>query len=200
MPNLPGPSIDLYIGPNPYALSNKVAFRIFPIAHQYDMHIILKYSERAVEATIQAAIRAEEAASKAEEAAMNVDAVNKAVAEAASQAASEAVTAAHDLSPLALWPPAPIASSQVAKHPGLIQWLALAAKLHCESLVETCLSHLFRLPDGTIQGVLTSPHLGDLVGGLAPEIMMTILRGTAGLPLGFKVLWYCNCRYRYCLY
>ena len=152
------------------------------------MHVILKYSERAVEATIEAAIRAEEAACKAKETAHMANAASKAAAEASSKAASKAATAAHDLSPLALWPTAPIAASHVPKHPGLIQWLALAVSLHCDSLVETCLSHLFRLPDGTIQEVLTSPHLGNLVAGLGPEVMMTILRGTTGLPLVFKVV------------
>ena len=126
--------IDLDLGPNPSDLSNEAAFRILPIAHKYDMRVPLKYSERAVKATSEAAIRAEEAASKAKEAARRVDPANKAAAKAASQAASEAAKAAHDLCLLALWPSAPIASSQVPGHPGLIQWLALADSLHCESL------------------------------------------------------------------
>ena len=47
---------------------------------------------------------------------------------------------------LDLWPSAPIASSQVPKHPGLLQWLALADSKQCAPLVETCLSQLLYLP------------------------------------------------------
>ena len=169
-------------------MSNDTAFRIYPIIDQYGMETMIAFAEEAFEATITAAIRAGEAASMAKEAARLADDASKADAEAASEAASEAATAAHDLSPRALWPSAPIASSQVHKHPGLIQWLALASQLHRNSLVGTCLSHLFRLPDGTIQGVLASPHLRGLMRKLDSETMFNIMCKQAGLPLGFEVV------------
>ena len=39
--------------------------------------------------------------------------------------------------PLDLWPPALIASAEVPKHPGLLQWLSLADSKQCAPLVET---------------------------------------------------------------
>ena len=146
MPILPGPSIDLYIGPNPYALSHEVAFRIFPIAHQYDMRVIVKYTEAAFESASKAA-------------------------------------------PLALWPSAPIASSQVPNHPGLIQWLALADAKQCAPLVESCLSQL--LPsdsNDTIRRALASPHLCKLVDGLHSETKTDIMCKMAGLPLSYQLV------------
>ena len=140
--HLPGPCIDLCIGPSPHLLYNKVAFRIFPIAHQYNMRAILNYSERAFERASKAA-------------------------------------------PLALWPSVHIASSQVPKHPGLVQWLALADSKHCTPLVESCLSQL--LPsdsNDTIRRALASPHLRKLVDGLHSETKTDIMCKMAGLPLG----------------
>ena len=52
---LPFLYLDLDLGPSPSELSNEAAFRIFPIAHHYDMHVILKYSERAFETASKAA-------------------------------------------------------------------------------------------------------------------------------------------------
>ena len=138
----PVPSIELDLGPSLSELSNEVAFRIFPIAHQYDMRAILKYSEAAFETACKAA-------------------------------------------PLALWPSAPIASSQVPKHPGLVQWLALADSKQCAPLVESCLSQL--LPsdsNDTIRRALASPHLCEMVDGLHSETKTDIIRKMAGLPLG----------------
>ena len=142
--NLPGPSIDLCIGPSPYVLCHEAAFRIFPIAHQYNIRAILKYSEAAFETASKAA-------------------------------------------PLALWPSAPIASSQVPNHPGLIQWLALADAKQCAPLVESCLSQL--LPsdsNDTIRRALASPHLSKMMDGLHSETKTDIMYKMAGLPLGFR--------------
>ena len=144
-PNLPGPPLlELDLGPSLSELSHEVAFWIFPIAHQYDMRVILKYSERAFEIASKAA-------------------------------------------PMALWPSAPIASSQVPYHPGLVQWLALADSKHCAPLVESCLSQL--LPsdsNDTIRRALASPHLSKLVDGLHSETKTDIMYKMAGLPLGFQ--------------
>ena len=118
-----------------------MAFRIFPIAHQYNMHVILKYSEAAFETASKAA-------------------------------------------PRALWPSAPIASSQVPKHPGLVQWLALADSKQCAPLVESCLSQL--LPsdsNDTVRRALASPHLRKLMDGLHSETKTDIMRNMAWLPL-----------------
>ena len=143
--NLLGPSIDLCIGPSPHLLCNEVAFRIVPIAHQYNMRAILKFSEAAFETAGKAA-------------------------------------------PLALWPSVPIASSQVPKHPGLIQWLALADSKQCAPLVETCLSQLLcQESDKAIHEATASPHLRQLIVGLRPETKNSIIFKMAGLPLGFQV-------------
>ena len=145
MPNLPGPSIDLDLGPSLSELSHEVAFRIFPIAHQYDMRIILKYSERAFETASKAAL-------------------------------------------LDLWPSAPITSSEVPKHPGLLQWLALADSKHCAPLVKSCLSQLLcSESDEAIHEAVASPHLRQIIDGLRPETKTSIICKMAGLPLGFQV-------------
>ena len=102
--------------------------------------------------------------------------------EAAFEAASKAA-------PLALWPSAPIASSQVPKHPGLVQWLALADSKQCAPLVESCLSQL--LPsdsNDTIRRALASPHLCKLVDGLHSETKTDIMRKMAGLPFGCQMV------------
>ena len=144
--NLLGPSIDLCIGPSPHLLCNEVAFRIVPIAHQYNMRAILKFSEAAFETAGKAA-------------------------------------------PLALWPSVPIASSQVPKHPGLIQWLALADSKQCAPLVESCLSQLIPADSNdTIRRALASPHLCKLVDGLHSETKTDIMRKMAGLPLGSQMV------------
>ena len=119
-------------------MSSEAAFRIVPIAHHYDMQLLLKWCNKAIE-RVQ----------------------------------------------LDLWPSAPIASSQVPKHPGLVQWLALADSKHCAPLVESCLSQL--LPsdsNDTIRRALASPHLCKLVDGLHSETKTDIMRKMAGLPLG----------------
>ena len=87
--------------------------------------------------------------------------------------------------PLALWPSAPIASSQVPKHPGLVQWLALADSKQCAPLVESCLSQLLPADSNDIiRRALASPHLRKLVDGLHSETKMDIMCKMAGLPLG----------------
>ena len=93
-----------------------------------------------------------------------------------------------DKAPLDLWPSAPIASSQVPKHPGLLQWLALADSKQCAPLVETCLSQLLcQETDEVIHEAVTSPHLRQLIDGLRPETKASIICRLAGLPLGFQV-------------
>ena len=144
MPNLRPLELDL--GPSLSEISNEIAFRIFPIAHQYNMRVVLKYCEAAFETASKAA-------------------------------------------PLALWPSVPIASSQVPKHPGLVQWLALADSKHCAPLVESCLSQL--LPsdsNDTIRRALASLHLRKLVDGLHSETKTDIMCKMAGLPLGFQMV------------
>ena len=98
-------------------------------------------------------------------------------------------TQAVDRAPLALWPSAPIASSQVSSHPGLLQWLALADSKQCASLVETCMSQLLsQESDAAIHEAAASPHLRQLIDGLRPETKTSIIFKMAGLPLGFQVL------------
>ena len=95
--------------------------------------------------------------------------------------------------PLALWPTAPIASSQVPKHPGLVQWLALADSKHCTPLVESCLSQL--LPsesNDTIRRALASPHLRKLVDGLHSETKTGIICKMAGLPIACQQVSFCQ--------
>ena len=90
---------------------------------------------------------------------------------------------------LDLWPPAPIASSEVLNHPGLVQCLALADAKQCDSLVQSCLSQLIK-PEGSgkiIRDALTSPHLDKLIDGLRPETKDKVIRGLVGLPGHFKV-------------
>ena len=89
---------------------------------------------------------------------------------------------------LDLWPSAPIASSQVPKHPGLVQWLALADSKQCAPLVETCLSQLLcQESDEAIHEAVASPHLRQLIDGLRPDTKTSIIFKMAGLPLGFQV-------------
>ena len=91
---------------------------------------------------------------------------------------------------LELWPSGPIEASDVPKHPGLVQWLALADAKQCAPLVETCLSQL--LHDGgstdAIHEALASPHLRQLMEELRPETKADIMLKMAGLPFGFQVL------------
>ena len=95
---------------------------------------------------------------------------------------------------LDLWPSAPIASSEVPKHPGLIQWLALADSKQCAPLVETCLSQLLcQDSDEAIHEAVASPHLRQLIVGLRPETKDNIIFKMAGLPLGFQVLIILDC-------
>ena len=132
----------MVIGPNPVELTSGTAFRIFPIADQYDMPAVHMWCSSAV--------------SKAT---------------------------------LELWPLAPIASSEVPKHPGLVQWLALADAKQCAPMVETCLSQLLcQDSDTAILEAMASPHLCNIIEGLRPETKTSIIRKLAGLPLGFQVL------------
>ena len=134
---------DLLIGPNPSELSSETAFRIFPLAHQYEIRTILVWCSSAV----------------------------------------------IDKAPLGLWPSARIASSQVPKHPGLVQWLALADSKQCAPLVETCLSQLLcQESDEAIHEAVASPHLRQIIDGLRPETKTSIIFKLAGLPLGFQVM------------
>ena len=89
--------------------------------------------------------------------------------------------------PLDLWPPAPIATSEVPNHPGLVQCLALADAKQCDSLVQSCLSQLIKPGSSEVRNALVSPHLDKLVDGLRPETKDRIIRGMAGLPTDFKV-------------
>ena len=94
-----------------------------------------------------------------------------------------------DKATLDLWPSAPIASSQVPKHPGLVQWLALADSKQCAPMVETCLSQLLsQESDEAIHEAVASPQLRQLIEGLRPETKANIICRLAGLPLGFQVL------------
>ena len=96
-------------------------------------------------------------------------------------------TAASKATPLALWPSAPMASSSVPNHPGLVQWLALADSKQCAPLVESCLMQLLPLDSNdTIRRALASPHLRKLVDGLHSETKTDIMCKMAGLPLGFQ--------------
>ena len=91
---------------------------------------------------------------------------------------------------LGLWPSGPIEASEVPKHPGLVQWLALADSKHCAPLVQTCLSQLLRSGESTdaIHEALSSPHLRKLMEELRPETKEDIMFKMAGLPFGFQVV------------
>ena len=90
---------------------------------------------------------------------------------------------------LDLWPSAPIASSLIPKHPGLLQWLALADSKQCAPLVETCLSKLLCQDSGEVfYEAMASPDLRELMDGLRPETKTSVMCKIAGLPLGFQVL------------
>ena len=135
-------TVDLGLGPPFSELSIEAAFRILPIAHQYDMQLLLRWCSQAV--------------GKAR---------------------------------LDLWPSAPIASSQVPMHPGLLQFLALADSKQCAPLVETCLSQLLcQQSDEAIHEAVASPHLRQIIDGLRPETKTSIICKMAGMPLGFQVL------------
>ena len=87
-----------------------------------------------------------------------------------------------------LWPSAPIASSDVPKHPGLLQLLALAESKQCAPLVRACLTQLLKQEDNdAIHGALASPHLRKLMDGLLSETKTDIMFKMAGLPFGFDV-------------
>ena len=93
-----------------------------------------------------------------------------------------------DKAPPGLWPSAPIVSSQVSKHPGLLQWLALADSKQCAPLVGSCLSQLLcQETDEAIREAVASPHLRQLIDGLRPETKTSIIFKIAGMPLGFQV-------------
>ena len=91
--------------------------------------------------------------------------------------------------PLDLWPPAPIATSEVPNHPGLVQCLALADAKQCDSLVQSCLSQLIKpgSSDQLIRKAIVSPNLNHLVCNLRPETKDKIILGLSGLPENFKV-------------
>ena len=123
-------------------MSRESAYRIFPIVHQYGMHLMVGCCEKAFER-----------------------------------------------SQLGLWPPEPIATSEVPNHPGLVQCLALADAKQCDSLVQSCLSQLIKpgSSDQMVRQALISPNLNHLVGSLRPETKDKIILGLAGLPANFKV-------------
>ena len=135
---------DVAIGPSPSELSQEAAFRIFPIAHQYDLQTVVMWCSQAVGKT-----------------------------------------------KLELWPSHPIASSGVSKHPGFVQWLALADAKRSNAMVDSCLSQLTasRASSGVsiIREALVSPHLRPLMDGLRPETMIKAMSQMAGLPSSFKV-------------
>ena len=138
---------DLVIGPNPADLTSGTAFRIFPIADQYDMQAVHMWCSNAVsEATLE------------------------------------------------LWPSAPIASAEVPKNPGLVQWLALADSKQCAPMVETCLSQLLcQKSDTAVHEAMASPQLCNIIDGLRSDTKTSIISKLAGLPLGFKVLMMRDC-------
>ena len=94
---------------------------------------------------------------------------------------------AFERSQLGLWPPEPIASSEVLNYPCLVQCLALADAKQCDSLVQSCLSQLIKPGTSEVRNALVSPHLDKLMDGLRPETKDKIIRGMAGLPAEFKV-------------
>ena len=92
-------------------------------------------------------------------------------------------------SQLDLWPSEPIASSEVPNHPGLVQCLALADAKQCDTLVQSCLSHLIKPGSFTenIHGALASPHLDKMMDGLRSETKDKIIRKLVGLQADYKV-------------
>ena len=71
---------------------------------------------------------------------------------------------------LELWTSQPMASSEVSKNSGLVQWLALAVSEQSDAMVESCLSQLTASGDANaipiIREALASPLLRPLVDGL----------------------------------
>ena len=93
---------------------------------------------------------------------------------------------------MTIWPSKPITSSEVPNHPGLIQWLALADAKQCDSMVQSCLSHLNNLgtsSDDIFREALTLPYLGRLLDGLRSETKSALVRKIVWLPTDFKVLY-----------
>ena len=92
---------------------------------------------------------------------------------------------------LELWPSEPIASSDVPRHAGWVQWLALADEKQSDTLVESCLSQLSAPGDSNaipiLREALASPHLRPLMDGLRPETMIKAMTQLVGLPPGFRV-------------
>ena len=121
-----------------------MAFRIFPIAHQYDFKVVLLWCGNALERTR-----------------------------------------------LELWPSDPMASSDVPKHSGWVQWLALADEKQSDALVESCLSQLTASGDSNviliIREALASPRLRPLMDGLRPGTMLKVMSHAVGLPHGLLV-------------
>ena len=82
---------------------------------------------------------------------------------------------------LAISPSAPIASSDIPNHPGLIQWLALADRKQCRPMVETCLDKMFPAAEANdpaascsvMRKTLISPHLRRLVSIRVPMVGVT---------------------------
>ena len=91
-------------------------------------------------------------------------------------------------SPLKLHPLAPIASSDVPNHPGLIQWLALADGKQCRPMVETCLDKIFPASEvndtaasrSVMRKTLISPHLRALVSFTDDLFLCCHLDGLTG--------------------
>ena len=128
----------------PAEMSRETAFKIFPIAHQYGLQLIVE--------------------SCAQEIARN---------------------------PLQLWPSAPMSSSEILNHPGLVQCLALADAKQCDSLIHSCLLQLIK-PEASsnyqmIRKALVSPSLNKLISTLRPETKDKIIQGLVGLPAEFNV-------------
>ena len=91
---------------------------------------------------------------------------------------------------LSLWHTEPIASSEVTHHPGLVQCLALADAKQCDTMVQSCLSHLNKpgpAPGVIIREALTSADLSRLLDGLRSETKSAVIRMMADLPVYFKV-------------
>ena len=132
---------DVEVGPSPSEISVQSAFRIFPIAHQYELKTILNICIKTV------------AKSK-----------------------------------LDLWPSERIALSEVPRHPGLVQWLALTDAKKCDALVDSCLAQLTARSDDTkgmpvLREALASPSLSPMLEGLRLETLIKAMRLMVGLSL-----------------
>ena len=85
-------------------------------------------------------------------------------------------------------------ASEVAQHPGLLQWLALADEKQDDDIVAICLRQLVDDNADTreaaalpVLNALSSYCLRPLIGGLRSETKTDIMSRMAGIPTGWKV-------------